>query len=121
MYHQSLHFLFLVALNAVLALNGLGNTHRARNINAENNRDILVATEFLVQNLGCSLNQIVDFIVGRDFFVIYEDLVVLVTELALPHFAVLSHYGLQHTVDAQYRLAFLAQYWVTCGHHTSIL
>jgi hypothetical protein len=48
MYHQSLHFLFLVALNAVLALNGLGNTHRARNINAENNRDILVATEFLV-------------------------------------------------------------------------
>ena len=121
MYHQSLHFLFLVALNAVLALNGLGNTHRARNINAENNRDILVATEFLVQNLGCSLNQIVDFIVGRDFFVIYEDLVVLVTELALPHFAVLSHYGLQQTVNAQYRLAFLAQYWVTCSHHTSIL
>jgi hypothetical protein len=92
MYHQSLQLLFLVPLDDVIAFDGLGDTHWARNINAEHNGDIFVTAKFLVLNLGCSLNQIIYFIMFWDFFIIDEDLVLLVAKLTLPHSALLSHY-----------------------------
>lgn len=121
MYHQALHLLFLVSLYDVLALDGLGDTHGARNINTENNGDVLIAAKFFILNLGGSLNQIVHFIVFWDLFIINEYLVLLVTELTLPHSAVLSHYWFQHAMDIQHCIAFLAQYGIACGHHASVL
>jgi hypothetical protein len=104
----------------VLAFNSLRNTHRPRYIDAKNHRYVLIASHFLILNLGCSLHQVVNLVDFGDFLLIDENLVFVVAKFTCPQLAVLTHHGLKHALAIEHSMALLAKYRVTSSHSTCV-
>jgi hypothetical protein len=106
----------------VLTLDRLSHTHRSRDVEAEDDGDIL-ASELLIYNLGSSLLQIVDSIGGRDFFFVQHDDVLMAAELAIPNLFLTTIHLLNCFdlgVDIEDSLTFLTYLRVSSSHLSSI-
>jgi hypothetical protein len=77
-------FLSAVTFKIEFAFNRFSYAHGSRNIETEDNRDIL-ASDFLVLNLSCGLDQVADgFGLRLLFFIKHGQLIGVVAEFTLP-------------------------------------
>jgi hypothetical protein len=75
-----------ISLKSVITSNRLSHAHTTRDINAEDHRDILrLGLVLLVQDLSCSLENVVDSISLRYFLRLELDLVFSQAEFAIPY------------------------------------
>lgn len=119
--HQTLHLLTTVTLDIVFAFDGLRDAHRPRNVDAEDDRDVLVAAHLLILDLLSGFNQICYLVCLRNFLLINKDFIRRIAELASPHLRILTHDGLEDAFKVKDTAAFLADERITCGHNAGIL
>jgi len=115
------HATYTVALDSMIAGNRSGDTHAARNVNTEDNGDILrLSFGLFVNYLSCCLQYIVDGLGLGTLFWLDIDLVLSETELAAPNLPGFLDF-LCLRVFVENGLACLAEDGVASGHLTGVL
>jgi hypothetical protein len=107
-----------VAFDLKDTLNWFSNTHGARNIKTENNRDIL-SRHLLVLDLRSCLNEIADSILLGYFFVDHINRVLKVAELAYPFLRILFRLNLALVV--KHGLTILADFRIASGNFSFVV
>jgi len=82
----------------VLALDGLSHAHRARDVQAKDDGNIL-ACHIPVLNLSRCLEQVGDFVGLRDLLILNHDLVLLVAKLTRPNLVITLSLDLTELVE----------------------
>jgi hypothetical protein len=123
---QIFHLIFLVSLQIECSSDRLRAAHGARLVHDEDNRDVLLAHDLLVLDLGSCLNDVVDGL-GRWLLTIIDtDIVGCIAELAAPDLLLvildnlivllgLELLLLNFTVNVEDSIALFAENGVTCG------
>jgi hypothetical protein len=115
-------FLSAVALNIKFALDGFSHAHRSWNIETEDNWDIL-ASDLLVLNLGCSLDQVADSFGLRLLFLIkHGQLICVIAEFTLPkHLVFLGRVLNDLGLEVHHSLTPFTDLRVACRHFSVFL
>jgi len=108
-----------VSLDAVFTFNFLADAHRSGNIDSKDDTNLLLANEFLVLYLSCSLHDIVDLLGLGDLFRLYLNVVLSVAKFASPNLpGGLTVFFFQLVIFAVHIegcLASLAEYRISSG------
>jgi hypothetical protein len=94
----------------MFTLYSLGDAHTAWYIKAEDDTDVL-SSQFLVLNLGASLNQIINSVRFRNLFIFKLHVICVIAKFTIP--SLLFFHDNYFAVFVECGFALFAQFWVT--------